>query len=127
MLRHHDLALHPVPGHRLIHGRPPHPDPQQDIGQPGLRALTAGDPRATHLQARVRGKADTIGIADDGVWVPILRLSAPSAAANVMNLDARQGNGRAPTFERVTPAILAEKLFGPLAFTWVIEVDASFA
>jgi len=92
-----------------------------------LRALTAGDPRATHLQARVRGKTATIGITDDGVWVPLLRLSAPSAAANVMNLDARQGNGWAPTFERGTPAILAEKLLGPLAFTWVIEVDASFA
>ncbi len=59
--------------------------------------------------------------------MPLLRLSAPSAAANMMNLDARQGNGWATTFERGPPAILAKKLLGTLAFTWVIEVDASFA
>jgi hypothetical protein len=91
-----------------------------------LRALTAGDYRATHLQARARGKTATIGITDDGVWAPLLRLSALSAAANVMKMEVRQGNAWATIFERGTPAMLAEKLPGPVAITWVIEVNASF-
>jgi hypothetical protein len=92
-----------------------------------LRAHTAGDPRPTHLQTRVLGKAANIGITDDGVWVPLLRLSALPAAANVMPQDARQRNCWATTFDLGTPATSAEKLLGTLAFAWVIEVDGSFA
>lgn len=92
-----------------------------------LRALHGRDPRAAHLRVKARGKAATIGIDEGETWVPLLRLSNPSAAVNVMNLDVRQGSGWAPTFERGGPDQLVEHLAGPLAFTWVIEVDAVLA
>lgn len=92
-----------------------------------LHDLTATDPRAAHLKSKVRGKAVTIGIDEGDKWIPLLRLSTPSASCNVMNLDVRHGRGWAPTFERGTPAALAEQLLGPLLFTWADEVDAVLA
>lgn len=89
-----------------------------------LRALSAREPRAAHLLVKIRGKTAVIGIDEGETWVPLLRLSNPSASVNVMNLDVRQGTGWAPTFERGVPDRLAEQLAGPLSFTWVIEVDA---
>jgi hypothetical protein len=88
------------------------------------RGLIARAPLATHLELKVRGKAVTIGITEGDAWVPLLRLSVPSASANVMNLDVRHGATWAPTFERGTPDMLADKLCGPLAFTWSGEVQA---
>ena len=89
-----------------------------------VRTLASTDPVAEALQVRSRGKTAVLGVDDAGVWVPLLRLSNPSAACNVMNLDVRQGRGWAPTFERGVPDALAEKLLGPLRFTWAIEAEA---
>jgi hypothetical protein len=87
-----------------------------------LRSLRAHHPEAQALTARVRGKTAVIGFTEDGEWLPLLRLSNPSAAANVMNLDVRHGRGWAPTFIRGIPAALVEQLAGPLAFTWQIPL-----
>lgn len=92
-----------------------------------LRALCARDSLATHLRVKARGKTAIIGIDEGEAWVPLLRLSNPSAAFNVMNLDVRQGRGWAPTFERGVPEKLAEDLLGPLVFTWATEVEAVLA
>jgi hypothetical protein len=83
------------------------------------------DPVASALRETARGKTATIGIDDHGEWVPLLRLSNPSASYNVMSLDVRHKRGWAPTFERGTPAILVQKLAGPLRFTWAAEVEAA--
>lgn len=85
-----------------------------------LRELRGSDPSASALAAKHRGKAATIGVVDAGDWIPLLRLSNPSGACNVMSLDVRHHGGWAPTFERGTPTMLAEKLLGPLRFTWAI-------
>ena len=92
-----------------------------------LRALNARDSRAVHLRVKARGKTAILGVDEGDTWVPLLRLSNPSAAVNVMNLDVRQGSGWAPTFERGGPDQLVEHLAGPLAFTWAIEVDEVLA
>ena len=92
-----------------------------------LNELSRKDARAAHLQARIQGKTITIGIEEGARWVPLLRLSAPSASFNVMNLDVRQGQGWAPTFERGTPAMLVGHLLDRFLFTWAPEVDAVLA
>ena len=89
-----------------------------------LRALRAGDPRAAHLRSKARGKVVVIGLDENGTWVPILRLSNPSASFNVMSLDMRHGTGWSPAFERGTPSQLAERLLGPFLPFWAGEVDA---
>jgi len=88
-----------------------------------LEELRREDPAAKALAARHRGKAATIGVTDDGEWVPLLRLSNPSGACNVMSLDVRHHDRWAPTFERGTPAMLAEQLLGPLRFTWALWAE----
>lgn len=86
-----------------------------------LRVMVARDPATRALEARARGKTATIGVTDGGDWVPVLRLSNPSNACNVMSLDVRHGSRWAPTFERGTPDALAQKLLGPLRFTWAMQ------
>ena len=88
-----------------------------------LAELRRNDPAAAPLAARHRGKTATIGLTDDGDWLPLLRLSNPSGSCNVMSLDVRHQNRWSPTFERGTPAMLAEKLLGPLRFTWAIWAE----
>lgn len=100
------------------------PSPRQRFANLLLQALQRGDARAVHLEARTRGKTVTLGLDENGTWVPLLRLTGGSAACNVMSLDVRHGKGWAPTGERGTPEMLAEPLLGPLSFTWMIEVDA---
>ncbi len=90
-----------------------------------LRELRRRDPAAAALESKHRGKTATIGVVDAGDWVPLLRLSNPAGACNVMSLDVRHHDRWAPTFERGTPAMLVEKLFGPLRFTWAIWADAA--
>lgn len=92
-----------------------------------LRALLAREPRAAHLRARARGKKAIVGIDEGENWVELFRLSNPSAAVNVMNLDVPQGRQWAPTFERGVPERLADVLTGELAFIWLPEVDAVLA
>lgn len=96
----------------------------QNFAQALLRALVGHDPTAAALMSRARGRTSVIGVEDFGEWVPLLRLSNPSASFNVMDVDVRQGGGWAPGFTRGTPAQLAEQLAGPLAFTWQAEVGA---
>jgi len=74
-----------------------------------------------------RGKTATFGIDEGENWVPLFRLSNPSASVNVMNLDVPQGRGWAPTFERGVPDRLASVLLDQLPFTWLPEVDAVLA
>ena len=66
----------------------------------------------------------TIGIDDAGAWVPLLRLSNPSASFNVMSLDVRHHERWEPTFVRGAPSDLSAALRGDLRFTWEIEVNA---
>lgn len=92
-----------------------------------LRALQQREPRAAHVRVIARGKAATIGIDEGENWVPLFRLSNPSASVNVMNLDMPQGKGWAPTFERGVPDKLASVLLDQLPFAWLPEVDAVLA
>lgn len=89
-----------------------------------LHELRKGNPAAAVLTSKHRGKTATIGLVDDQAWMPLLRLSNPSGGCNVMNLDVRHHDRWAPTFERGTPTMLAEKLLGPLRFTWATWVEA---
>jgi hypothetical protein len=57
---------------------------------------------------------------DQGEFVPLLRLGAPSAACNVMSLFVYHHRQWMPTFLRGTPARLAEQLAGPFAYLWSI-------
>lgn len=84
------------------------------------------DGRAARLEvvARPRGHDAQIGVMEEGQFVPLLRLSAASAACNVMSLFVYQ-NGRAlPTFQRGTPKMLAELLVGPWQHLWLFDVIA---
>jgi hypothetical protein len=89
-----------------------------------LSELRRNDPAAATLAARHQGKTATIGLTDKHGWLPLLRLSNPSGACNVMSLDVRQKDRWAPTFERGTPEMIAKKLLGPLRFTWAMWVEA---
>ena len=85
-------------------------------------------PKAGLLGIRARGKAALLGITDDLGWEPLLRLSHPSAACNVMSLDVRHHNRWTPTFHRGTPLQLAQILTGELHFlwwAWVNDLDRS--
>ena len=81
------------------------------------------DPRALRLQARGRGKTAVLSIRYGDELVPLLRLSNPSAAFNVMSLDVRHRSRWAPTFHRGIPQALADVLTQQLAFTWATWVD----
>ena len=80
--------------------------------------MAAVQPKASRLGIRARGKTATLGITDDLGWEPLLRLSDPSAACNVMSLDVRHHGRWTPSFHRGTPAQLAEVLTGALHFLW---------
>lgn len=99
-------------------------NPVQGFANRVLRGLRERDPRAEALDARVRGKRAVFGYVDDGEWVPLLRLSNPSAAANVMNLDVRHKTRWAPTFVRGVPDVIVDHLAGPLSFTWQLHLSA---
>ncbi len=87
-----------------------------------LGELRQRDPRARALQTRPGRKSTVeIGIDDEG-FVPLLRLSGGSAKFNVMSLLVRHRNTWAPTFQRGTPAALAEQLAGPLHYLWTLPL-----
>lgn len=82
-------------------------------------------PEAAPLQvesARPRIKVVPITIVDEGEEVRLFGLGAPSASVNVMSLFVWQNERWVPTFERGTPAMLAELLTGPLRHLWAIPV-----
>jgi hypothetical protein len=89
-----------------------------------LRLLRQQDPAAAVLAVRAHGKTATIGLLDNEVWVPLLRLAQPSAACNVMSLQVRHKRAWAPTLDRGTSEALAQVLLGSLRFTWAIEAEA---
>jgi hypothetical protein len=97
-------------------------NPVQSFANHVLRGLRERDARAEGLDVRVRGKAAVLGYLEDGEWVPLLRLSNPSAAVNVMNLDVRHHGRWAPTFIRGVPAAIIDELVGPLGFTWQLAL-----
>jgi hypothetical protein len=79
--------------------------------------------KALILESSPRARRVALGIYD-GEFVRLLGLGSPSASVNVMSLFVWHHNNWAPTFERGTPALLAQKLAGPLRFTWSIAVTA---
>ena len=87
-----------------------------------LRKLRDLEPVATLLECKVRGGTATLGINDQGEWVPLLRLAQPSQSFNVMSLDVRHHERWEPTFTRGDPGAIADALVGPLRFTWHLQV-----
>lgn len=102
--------------------RPPEVKPGQYFVSSLLRELRTVEPHAAKLEARFRGKTVTLGVADAGDWVPLLRLTHPSSSFNVMSLEVRHHAKWAPTHVRGIPHDIAEALLGPLAFTWLTDV-----
>ena len=96
------------------------------FAQQVLVELSRRDPLAEALivENAPRSKRVALGIHDDGEFVRLIGLGSPSASVNVMSLFVWHHNNWAPTFERGTPALLAEKLAGHLRFTWSIAVTA---
>ena len=92
-----------------------------------LAHLRQLDPRAQALKKGPRwGGAVVVGIDDDG-FQPLLRVSGGSGKFNVMSLFVRHHRNWAPTFQRGTPAALAEQLAGPLQHLWTIPLSMAEA
>jgi len=92
-----------------------------------LAELGRLDPRARALkQGPSRGGTVVVGIDDEG-FQPLLRLSSGSAKFNVMSLFVRHHRSWAPTFQRGTPATLAQQLAGPLQHLWTIPLSMAQA
>ena len=91
-----------------------------------LQELKQRDPRAAALQLQQApgAKKVSLGVMDEGQFVPLLGLDNASAAVNVMSVWVWHQGQWKPTFRRGTPAQLAEQLTGPLHFLWTIAVDA---
>lgn len=92
-----------------------------------LATLREHDSRAVrlHLTTAPRARAPVIGLDDGGEFVPLLRLDNASAATNVMSLSVYQHGRWEPTFQRGTPAELANVLAGPLQYLWTLAVAAA--
>lgn len=90
-----------------------------------LLDLRRSEPVAAKLQVRARGKTATVGIVDQGTWVPLFRFSNPSASFNVMSLDVRHHERWEPTYVRGVPADATTALLGELRFIWQIEAAAT--
>lgn len=85
-----------------------------------LAELRRRDPLARALQYRARGKAAVIGIEDAGEFLPLLKLDAAAAAFNVMSLFVYHHRSWKPTFQRGTPALLADSLSRTFRHLWAI-------
>ena len=95
----------------------------QSFARDLLFELKTRDPRAAQLTVRGQGDRPVIGIVDEGEYVPLLSLGAPSKNYNVMSLFVRHQGGWQPTFKRGTPKQLAEELAGPFHYLWTMAVD----
>jgi hypothetical protein len=92
-----------------------------------LAELRQLDPRAGALKKRPsRSGTVVVGIDDEG-FQPLLRVSSGSGKFNVMSLFVRHQRSWAPTFQRGTPAALAEQLAGPLQHLWVVPLSMAAA
>lgn len=91
-----------------------------------LSELCQRDDRAGVLYIRPNSpsKEAVIGLYDDGEFVPLLKLGAASAAFTVMGLFVPHQGRWMPTFQRGTPAGLAELLARPLHHLWSLAVAA---
>jgi hypothetical protein len=98
----------------------------QDFALAVLAELRQRDHRAEALRLQpTRPSQDVVmGLDDDGEFVPLLKLASASAAVNVMSLFVRHQARWVPTFQRGTPAQLAQALAGPLQHLWLIAVIA---
>lgn len=81
-------------------------------------------PDAAALYARKGREAADLGIEENGVFDPLLRVANPSKAVNVMSLWVRHHNRWEPTFVRGTPAEIAAQLAGPFDYLWRMHVAA---
>lgn len=81
----------------------------------------------TWLQARSRGTTATIGLEEEGEWIPLLRMANGSGAFNVMDLQVRDKRRWASTGVRGIPEVVADELIGPLRFTWEFQAQAADA
>lgn len=81
----------------------------------------------TWLQARPRGTTATIGLEEEGDWIPLLRFANGAGAFNVMDLQVRDKTTWARTGVRGVPNVVADQLVGPLRFTWEFQVQAADA
>ncbi|MHB8467859.1 MAG: hypothetical protein ACYDD7_23830 [Acidimicrobiales bacterium] len=97
------------------------------FAQDVLTALRQRDARADglRLDAAPRARRPVIGLDDGGEFVPLLRLDDAAAAVNVMSLWVWHHGRWQPTFERGTPAELADRLAGPLHYLWTIALTAA--
>ena len=84
--------------------------------------LRQRDERAVVLQVKSKGKKAVLGIEDDGEFVPLLLLGAPTPKINKMMLFVNHEGDWQPTFHKGTPKMLAELLAGELSHTWLIAV-----
>ena len=89
-----------------------------------LQSLQVQAPLAEHLDVRKRGKTATIGLEDQGEWVPLIRLANGSASFNVMSLEVRSHGRWEPTGVRGVPKDVAAALATTLRFLWEFEVNA---
>lgn len=89
-----------------------------------LAHLRQLDARAVPLQAKAQGSNAIVGLHDEGVWVPLLRLAAATPKYNKMMLYAPHGRYWAPTLKKGTPQMLAEVLAREFSFLWTIPVNA---
>lgn len=91
-----------------------------------LAHLRERDPAAASLriQPGPRARGAVVGIDDDGEFVPLLKLDAPSAAYNVMSLFIYHHDRWTPTCQRGTPTELTDLLAGPLRYVWALAVTA---
>lgn len=101
-------------------------DRMQDFALSVLSELRRRDHRAQalRLQSARSLKGVVMGLDDDGEFVPLLRLGSASAAVNVMSLFVHHHGRWMPTFQRGTPAQLADALAGSLQHLWLIAVLA---
>jgi len=91
----------------------------QSFARSLLVELCQRDERARVLTLHKTSRKAEIGIDDEGTWVPVLRVDEPSARYNVMSLWVPQGRSWVPTFQRGTPAMLADLLSSSLQHLWL--------
>ena len=92
-----------------------------------LAELRRRDNRAEALRVQPGRSSQgiVIGLDDDGEFVPLLKLGSASAAVNVMSLFVHHQARWMPTFQRGTPAQLADALAGPLRHLWAIAAQSA--
>ena len=81
------------------------------------------DPRAESLIIKGFSDRAVLGIHDDGQFVPLLALAAPTPTFCKMMLYAYHCNKWQCTCHKDTPEDLAQLLAGPLSHLWIIPLS----